>query len=233
MAPRATASSYTGTMPSEVLRRRAEVLHAEHMFVLFLSAIYLVIPSSILNGQTILVLGTIFIAALGSLLLRRGWIQLSGAWTTGSMWLMFTLGSLSEGGLSSSSFGGNIAIILFAGLAFGLRMVIVTAVLTIAAGAGTVYLQRMGILPPPAVVYSDINMLADFTVCFAVTALFTGIAIRRIDTSTSSTMRNLSAISASNLSTRSACRACWPRTARRHSSSFVATCRTSGAFSWT
>jgi PAS domain S-box-containing protein len=173
-----------GPWPSELLQRRAEVLHAAHLFVLFMSAVYLVVPRSVLNGQTIFVLATILVAAVGSGFLRRGWIHLSGIWTIGVMWLIFTLGSVTEGGLSSSSFGGSIAIILFAGLAFGLRMVIATAVMTIAAGVGIVYLQHASLLPHPAVTYSDLNVLSDFTVYFAITALFTGIAVRRIDTST-------------------------------------------------
>ena len=173
-----------GKWDSELHLRRAEVLHYAHLFTIIFGTTYLFIPATILAGQTYLVLLTIVVACIGSVLLRGGNIRLSGIWTTGSLWVIFTAGSLTEGGIHSSSFAANIALVVFAGLAYGLRMMVVIAVATILAGAGTIYLLQNNMLPIPAITYSEVNILADFTIYIAITSLFMSIAVRRIDSST-------------------------------------------------
>ncbi|MCX6136018.1 MAG: PAS domain-containing protein [Ignavibacteriales bacterium] len=172
-----------GNWDGEVLERRAEVLHISHLFIIIGSMVYLLMPASLLAGQTSLVLLTLVIGLAGSFLLRFGMIKSSGAWTVTMLWLMFTVGSMSEGGVQSSSFGANIVLIVFAGLTFGRSMVLVIALITIAGGGATVYLSQHHLLPVPALVYSEMNIFLDYTVDLILTALLTGIAIRRIDDS--------------------------------------------------
>jgi two-component system cell cycle sensor histidine kinase/response regulator CckA len=164
--------------------RRAEVLHIAHLSIFFGGFLYVFLPSWILNGQPIYILATIVISAVGSGLLRAGRVKWSGIWTTGAMWLMFTAGSTTEGGVTSGSFAGTIAMVVFAGLAYGETGSIVISFMSVLAGGAIVYLKLHGLLPAPDVAYSDLNILADFTVYIAITALFTTTAIRRIESST-------------------------------------------------
>ncbi len=73
---------------------------------------------------------------------------------------------------------------VFAGLIFGLRGAFALAAASIATGGLSVYLLTHNLLPPPAVVYTPINIFADFVVFLLFTALFTGKAISSIDFTT-------------------------------------------------
>jgi PAS domain S-box-containing protein len=172
-----------GDWGSEVLQRRAEALHIIHIFVFIAGIPYALAPSWLIAGQWAFVYFTIFISAVGSVLLRRKYLKLSGIWTIGLLWLMFTVGSVTEGGVISSSFAGSVVIIMFAGFTFGVRLVAALSVMTIAVGTTMVILNHNGLLPPPAIVYTDINILADFTFYIIITGIITGFAIRRIDRS--------------------------------------------------
>ena len=174
-----------GTWTDEVSSRRAEVLHISHMFVLLGCLLYLLIPSSVLEGQPVFVIATMFIALVGSVLLRTGHLRASGIWTTGVLWLMFTVGSSTEGGISSGSFAGTIAMVVFAGLTYGVTATVAVSVLSIVAGAVLVYLNQHGLLPDAAVTYSQLNILSDFAVYISITSLFVIVAVRRIEKSTS------------------------------------------------
>ena len=173
-----------GDWGSEVLQRRAEALHVIHLFIFFAGFAYVFVPSWIIAGQWTFVFGTILITVIGSALLRNKYLQLSGIWTIGLLWLMFTVGSATEGGVTSSSFAGSIVIIIFAGVAFGVRLVATLSVMTIAVATTLVILNHKGLLPQPAIVYTDINILADFSFFIIAAGIITGVAIRRIDRST-------------------------------------------------
>ncbi|HTY37961.1 MAG TPA: PAS domain S-box protein [Bacteroidota bacterium] len=173
-----------GSWRDEAEHRRAQVLHATHLFVFFGGFLYLFAPSWLLNGQPVYVVATLVISVIGSILLRSGSLKWSGIWTIGTMWLIFTVGSTTEGGITSSSFAGTIAMVVFAGLTYGLTGTILISGMSILAGAGLLYLKAYHILPPPAIVYDDLNILSDFTVYIVITTMFTTVAIRRIERST-------------------------------------------------
>jgi two-component system, cell cycle sensor histidine kinase and response regulator CckA len=174
-----------GTWPDEVSRRRAEVLHITHLLLFFGGFLYLFLPSSVLNGQPVYVVATILISVIGTVWLRSGHLRSSGIWTMSVMWLMFTIGSSTEGGITSGSFAGTIAMVVFAGLAYGATATVIISVLSVAAGALLVYLKVYGLLPEDAIVYSQLNILSDFSVYISITGVFVIVAVRRIERTTS------------------------------------------------
>jgi two-component system, cell cycle sensor histidine kinase and response regulator CckA len=172
-----------GNWGDSILQRRAEALHVAHVIMLFGPFLYILIPAKLLAGQLLFVLLTIVVGLIGTILLRAGKIRASGLWTLIAMWLIFTAGSLTEGGIHSSSFAGDITIVIFAGLSFGVSMLVATAIGTIVAGYLILYLQVHGIMPPQAFSYSDMNIMSDFTVYIALTSIFASLALRRIEKS--------------------------------------------------
>jgi len=180
-----------GGWGNELEWRRARTLHVAHLFIFFGGFLYLILPPSILNGQDSFVVGTILYSLIGTLLLRFRKLTLSAFWSISIIWLIFAVGSFTEGGLDSSSFGGTISIVVFAGLVYGLRGAIVTAVANMITGAVWVYLSTKGLMPPPALAYSDLNIFADYSVYVMMSAIFTGVAVNSIDRSTARFEREL------------------------------------------
>ncbi|HMK39885.1 MAG TPA: hypothetical protein VK569_11120, partial [Bacteroidota bacterium] len=164
-------------------RRRAAILNTAHLFVLFGSLFYLVLPKELLNGQDIFVLVMTGYAVIGSALLRMGRLAASALWTTVLLWLVFAVGSMTEGGVTSSSFAGTTAIVVLAGMIYGLRGALAFAGGSIAIGGFSVYMIAHNLLPPPATVYTPLNIFLDFVFYLMITALFTGQAISSIDAS--------------------------------------------------
>jgi two-component system, cell cycle sensor histidine kinase and response regulator CckA len=176
---------------SDEQQRHAEVLHFCLILMIVAGLLYSILPSSILNGQDIYYGGAMLCGIIGDILLRFGYLRFSSVLSVSTLWIAFTAGAYSEGGITSSSFAGNVAIIVFAGLVLGLRGAITTAAISIVAAGLLVYLSSHGLLPPPMVTYSQMNVFADFSLYLSITALFTGIAIHRIDQSTARTKREL------------------------------------------
>jgi PAS domain S-box-containing protein len=176
--------SIPGGWADEESRRKAEVLHITHLFIFFGGFLYLFVPSWLLNGEPIYVLVTISISVIGSFLLRMGKLKASGIWTIGALWLLFTTGSSTEGGVTSGSFAGTLAFVMFAGLTYGIGASIIISVLSIGAGGVLIYLKQHGMLPVQLLEYSELNILSDFAVYISLTCLFTGVALRRISLST-------------------------------------------------
>ncbi|MGE5315863.1 MAG: two-component system sensor histidine kinase NtrB [Acidobacteriota bacterium] len=172
-----------GVWNDEAEYRRAEVIHIAHVVLFLGSFVYLLVPSWIINGQTINFYAIVFMVVIGSLLLRTGRLRLSSLWMLGLLWLVFAVGSAFEGGIASSSFAGLIAMVVFAGLGWGIRPMVILACMTVAAGGLLVYLHTIDALPPSAVTYTHLNILSDFTVYVTVTAIFMTVAIRRIEKS--------------------------------------------------
>jgi two-component system, cell cycle sensor histidine kinase and response regulator CckA len=180
-----------GTWRNEQQQRRAETLHLTFLFICFGSLLYLFGSPSIIAGQSRFVALTILCGIMGDLLLRFGYLRISSVMSVSILWLVFTAGSFTEGGLTSGSFAGNISIVIFAGLVLGLRGAITAAVASILAGGLSVYLSANNLMPVPAITYSQMNLFADFTIYIVITALFTGITINRIDKSTIAFEREL------------------------------------------
>ncbi|HTY59836.1 MAG TPA: PAS domain S-box protein [Bacteroidota bacterium] len=164
-------------------RRRAAILNTAHLFVFFSAFIYLAVPKELLNGQTVFVVLMIGYAVLGSALLRTGHLAASAFWTTSVVWLVFAVGSLTEGGIASSTFAGTSAIVVLAGLIYGLRGALIFAGASIVVGGLSVWLIAHDLLPPPAAVYTPMNIFSDFVFYLTLTALFAGQAISSIDSS--------------------------------------------------
>ena len=169
---------------TEKQQRNAETLHTSYLFVFFACFVYFILPESMLAGQTAFVWGTLLYSIIGLILLRLGFLRVSSIFSVVVMWCIFTGGSFTEGGITSGSFAGNVAIVVFAGLLLGLRGALSVAAGSILAGAFYVYLSSHNSLPVPAIAYTQVNILGDFTLYIAITALFTGMAIHRIDKST-------------------------------------------------
>ncbi|MCX6133030.1 MAG: PAS domain S-box protein [Ignavibacteriales bacterium] len=172
-------------------QRQAEVLHISFILIFVAGLLYAILPSSILAGQGMYYGAAMLCGMIGSLLLRFRYLHLSSVLTVSTLWIVFTAGAFTEGGITSSSFAGNVAIIIFAGLVLGLRGAITTAGVSIVAAGLLVYLSHHDLLPPPVLIYSEMNIFADFAVYLSFTALFTGIAIHRIDQSTARTKQEL------------------------------------------
>ncbi len=164
-------------------RRRAAILNTAHLFIFFCGFVYLAVPKDVLNAQNIMVVILIGYAVVGSALLRTGHLAASAFWTTSVVWLVFAVGSLTEGGITSSSFAGTSAIVVLAGLIYGWSGALLSAVASIAAGGLSVWLIAHNLLPPPATVYTPLNIFSDFVFYLTITALFTGQAIASIDAS--------------------------------------------------
>ncbi len=174
-----------GRWTAEKQQRNAETLHTSYLFVFFACFVYFILPESILAGQRAYVYGTLLYSIIGLILLRLGYLRTSSIFAVIVMWCIFTAGSFTEGGITSGSFAGSVAIVVFAGLLLGLQGAISVAGGSIVAGVFYLYLSSHHLLPPPAIVYTQANILGDFTIYIAITALFTGMAIRRIDNTTS------------------------------------------------
>jgi two-component system, cell cycle sensor histidine kinase and response regulator CckA len=180
-----------GTWRTEQQQRRAETLHVTFLFICFGSLLYLLGSPSIIAGQSRFILLTILCGILGDLLLRFGYLRVSGIMSVSVLWIVFTAGSFTEGGITSGSFAGNISIVVFAGLVLGLGGAITAAAASILAGGLSVYLSANGLMPVPVIAYSQMNIFTDFTMYIGITALFTGITINRIDKSTLAFEREL------------------------------------------
>lgn len=173
-----------GTWNDESSYRRAEVLHIAQVFTFFGGFLYLLLPSWVLNGQPFYIGITFLISVTGHVLLRTGKLRWSAVWTIGMMWILFTVGSSTEGGITSSSFAGSIAMVVFAGLAYGVNASIFLTFLSIGVGGVLVYLGHHHLLPAQQLVYSDLNIYSDYVFYIFITGLFTVIAVRRVDKST-------------------------------------------------
>jgi PAS domain S-box-containing protein len=180
-----------GKWGNEKQQRRAEVLHASLLLMFVAGLLYLIAPSSIIAGQDVYVAAAVLCSIIGSLLLRFGYLKLSSVLTVSVFWLVFTAGSFTEGGITSGSFAGNVAIVILAGLVLGLWGSITVAVGSILAGGIFVYLSFNNLLPEPLITYSQLNIFADFSIYLAFTALFTGIAVNRIEHSSARSEREL------------------------------------------
>jgi PAS domain S-box-containing protein len=180
-----------GEWADEESRRKAEVLHIAQLFIFIGGFFYLFVPAWILNGQPVYVLATIFISTVGHLLLRMGKLKASSIWTIGTLWILFTAGSSTEGGVTSGSFAGTLAFVMIAGLTHGIGASIAVSILSITAGGVLVYLKQHGMLPAQSLEYSELNILSDFAVYISLTCLFTGVALRRISLSTKRFEREL------------------------------------------
>ena len=164
-------------------RRRAAVLNTAHIFIFFSAFIYLAVPKELLNGQNVMVMAMIGYAVFGSALLRAGRLAASAFWTTSVVWLVFAVGSLTEGGITSSTFTGTTAIVVLAGLIYGLRGALLFAGASIVVGGLSVWLFAHNLLPSPATSYTPMNIFSDFVFYLTLTAVFTGQAISSIDSS--------------------------------------------------
>jgi len=164
--------------------RRAEVLHIAHIFIFLTGLLYLLIPSWDIYDKPAYAFGMLSTAIFGSALLRRGELKWSGIWTIGTMWLAFTIGSMTEDGMTSSTFAGNIVLVIGAGLTYGVSGTVTVAVMTIASGVVMLYLKMHGMLPLATVHYSDVNIFTDFVVAIVIATFITAMAIRRIERTT-------------------------------------------------
>ncbi|MCX6133300.1 MAG: PAS domain S-box protein [Ignavibacteriales bacterium] len=180
-----------GTWNNEQQQRRAEILHVCFLCVFVAVFFYLVAPASIIAGQNIFIASAMLCTVIGMFLLRHGHLNLSSILTASTLWLIFTVGTFTEGGITSGSFAGNVALVVFAGLVLGLRGAITVTVSSLLAGGLIVYLSLHNLLPAPAVTYSQVNVFADFSIYLSITAAFTGIAVNRIDTSAGRVAREL------------------------------------------
>jgi two-component system, cell cycle sensor histidine kinase and response regulator CckA len=181
---------FPGTWSDEQ-QRQAEVLQISFLLMFAAGLVYCILPSSYLNGQTVFYVATMLTGIAGSVLLRFGSLRISGVLSTSALWIVFTVGAYTEGGITSDSFAGNVAIVVFAGLVLGLRGAVLTSAFSIVAGWLLVYLSYHHLLPPTAVTYSQLNVVTDFSMYLAVTALFTGIALHRINQSAARTKQEL------------------------------------------
>jgi PAS domain S-box-containing protein len=164
--------------------RRAKTLHTAHLFIFFGTFLYFLLPAEVLTGQLVFVLATSVYAVVGSILLRLGYIGASALWTTLVIWIVFAFGSFTEGAVTSSSFAGTLAIVVFGGLIYGMRGALALAVASIVTAGAGVYLLTNNLLPAPAIIYSPLNIFSDYVVFLLFTAIFTGQAISSIDSST-------------------------------------------------
>ncbi len=162
-------------------RRRAKILLLANMFILSASLLYWIVPTSILIGQMALIYGAFAYSLAGIILLRFGWLRVSSVFSVFMLWLIFAIGTYTEGGLHSGLYAVNIMIIIFAGLVLGLRGAVSLAVISIVGGCVAAYMKLNGMLPPPAIVNSEINLLGDFIIYIGFTAVFTGIAVDHMD----------------------------------------------------
>jgi PAS domain S-box-containing protein len=163
--------------------RRAKTLHTAYLFILIAGVAYATIPASILASQTILTYCVLGYSLIGIMFLRLGHLRISSLFSIGVLWVIFSYGAYTEGGITSIMYAVNMLIIVFAGMVFGLRGAFGVAVLSVTAGFVDVYLASHNLLPPAALVNTQSNLISDYTVYFFFTALFTGLSVDHMDQS--------------------------------------------------
>jgi len=82
------------------------------------------------------------------LLLRHGHVELVTSATLGAFWTLVTVLSAFEGGMRSAVLPGYVLVVVGAGLLLGARVAVAYAALSLLAGIGMVFAERIGLVPP-------------------------------------------------------------------------------------
>jgi len=116
--------------------------------IIFFVPFYFLSPA---NTVRYFILSTIVIAtsALSMVVARKGRVQLASLILLASLWLAIMAGTISDGGIISSIFAGSFVLVIIAGMLLGDRAAIITAVVSIIAGAMMVIADSAGRIPTP------------------------------------------------------------------------------------
>jgi len=116
--------------------------------VIFFVPFYFLSPTNIVRY---IFLSTIVVAtsALSMVAARKGHLQLASLILLASLWMGIMAGTFSDGGILSSIYAGSFVIIIIAGMLLGDRAAIITAVVSIIAGAMMVIADSAGRIPTP------------------------------------------------------------------------------------
>ena len=99
----------------------------------------------------LLVTGAMSLLVLGALfLMRRGRVQLASILFLSGLWMAYTPLIYLSGGMTSFLTIGYMAVVIAVGLLLGGLVAMAYAGLSIVAGLGMLYVESIGLLPPPA-----------------------------------------------------------------------------------
>ncbi len=185
---------------NEEKTRSAKLLNAillTNLAILLVSGLIVAVIRGTLSG--IQHAGMIVLLLLGLLfLMRLGHIRLAGGLLSFGLWGIATALILQSGGVRSPMSAGYVVVVSVVGLLFGERAVIVSAALSVAAGAGIFGVELYGYLPPASVVITPSAGVGVLIGSVTVTTVFLYLAVRSTNRSLKRTRRNERALAESN-----------------------------------
>ena len=126
-------------------------------------------------------LGVVYLLCISTLVLnRRGHTQLAGFVLVVGLWVFLTGAAWTAGGVGSSPATFYVMIVLIAGLLFGQRAAITTAVLCILTSLGLVLLETAGTIRPTILLYTPLERWIGITLLTAIVMGLQYLSMRRV-----------------------------------------------------
>ncbi len=116
---------------------------------------------------------------------RRGWVALAASGYLACGWVLLTLSAWTAGGIGGSSTLGYLVLVVAAGLLLGTRATVLTAVIVGLTALGLAIAGTRGLLPPPAIHNTPLEIWADFAVYAGLIVAFQLLAARNLRVSES------------------------------------------------
>jgi PAS domain S-box-containing protein len=129
-------------------------------------------------GSIIIILALLATMIAAKLLIKRGYVRVSGIFTVTVVWILFAFLVLLGGGLGNINVIFFISLTVIAGLLFGERATILVAAAGIATGFGLALLDIFGYLPPPYFLHSPLGDLVQLIFALVVTVSALNLALR-------------------------------------------------------
>ncbi|MFO7538752.1 MAG: PAS domain S-box protein [Chloroflexota bacterium] len=146
----------------------------------------------------LLALVAIFVG-LSLLLLRRGWLRLSGTIFTAVIWLVMTVVFFFSGGINAPQFSGYLVVALMVGLLINGRLGIAYALVSSLVGLIFVWLEQIGRLPPPQLTHTDLSLWGVYTLYFLVATMLLHLTTEAIRQALAQTRRSARALTEKNI----------------------------------
>jgi signal transduction histidine kinase len=172
----------------------AAMVHYGIMFGLM--ANILNIPALLLAGDPLVRILTTSVVLISALLLnlvflRRGSIRAAGVFFLSLAWVSLAAVNYTAGGVRAPGFSSHIVLIICVGFMLGKRWAYLAAALGTALGAGFVFLESRGLLPPPQVQNASGRYLFISAANFFIVAAILTIMVNRLRTAIAAGRREL------------------------------------------
>lgn len=131
------------------------------------------------------------VCAFGLALSLRGHVIAGGRWMVAAMCLFITAAAWTSGGIESSGVAGYLVVVALAGLIFGVRTGLTTAVVSVCTYGFLAYAQSAGFLPTPELGLTPLSRATDMVSFTLILAVIGALSLETLRRSRASAEREL------------------------------------------